>query len=37
MDVDPVMSPVPELRRTYPAQMVYLFLMSVIPTVPAGF
>ena len=33
----PVMSPVPELRRTYPAQMVYLFLMSVIPTVPAGF
>jgi len=33
----PVMSPVPELRKSLPAQMVYLFLMSVIPTVPAGF
>ena len=33
----PVMSPLPELRKSLPAQMVYLFLMSVIPTVPAGF
>lgn len=33
----PVMSPVPVLRKSLPAQMVYLFLMSVIPTVPAGF
>ncbi len=33
----PVMSPLPELRKSPPAQMVYLFLMSVIPTVPAGF
>ena len=33
----PVISPVPELRKDLPSQMVYLFLMSIIPTVPAGF
>ncbi|MGI9624548.1 MAG: cytochrome c oxidase assembly protein, partial [Acidimicrobiales bacterium] len=33
----PVVGPIPELRLSLPGQMVYLFLMSVIPTVPAGF
>lgn len=33
----PVVGPVPELRMGLAGQMVYLFLMSVIPTVPAGF
>ena len=33
----PVVGPVPELRMGLGGQMVYLFLMSVIPTVPAGF
>ena len=34
----PVLSPVPQLRRLAPfGQMVYLFLSSVIPTVPASF
>ncbi len=33
----PVIGPVPELRLSNPGQIVYLFLMSVIPTVPAGF
>ena len=32
----PVCGPVPELRLSLPAQMVYLFLMSVVPTVPAA-
>lgn len=32
----PVCGPVPEWRLTPPAQMVYLFLMSVMPTVPGG-
>ena len=32
----PVCGPLPELRMTLPAQMVYLFLMSVIPTIPAA-
>ncbi|KAA0235594.1 MAG: cytochrome c oxidase assembly protein [Actinobacteria bacterium] len=32
----PVVGPVPELRISLPAQMVYLFFMSVIPTVPAA-
>lgn len=32
----PVVSPLPELRISPPAQGVYLFLMSVIPTVPAA-
>jgi putative membrane protein len=32
----PVCGPVPELRLSLPAQMVYLFLMSIVPTVPAG-
>lgn len=32
----PVLGPLPELRLSPPAQMVYLFLMSIIPTVPAG-
>lgn len=34
----PVVSPHPEIPRiSYPARMVYLFLQSVIPTVPASF
>lgn len=33
----PVVGPVPELRMGLAGQMVYLFLMSVLPTVPAGF
>ena len=32
----PVLGPLPELRLSPPAQMVYLFLMSIIPTIPAG-
>jgi putative membrane protein len=32
----PVCGPVPELRLSLPGQMVYLFLMSVVPTVPAA-
>lgn len=34
----PVIAPVPELARlSEPAKMIYLFLQSVIPTVPASF
>lgn len=33
----PVIGPIEELRMSAPSQMVYLFLMSVVPTVPAGF
>jgi len=33
----PVVSPLPELRSTYPGQMIFLFLNSVLPTVPGGF
>lgn len=33
----PVAGPLPELRLGLPGQMIYLFMMSVIPTVPAGF
>ncbi len=34
----PVFSPVPEVRRlSDPGRMVYLFLQSVVPTVPASF
>lgn len=32
----PVCGPISEWRMTVPAQMVYLFLMSVIPTIPGG-
>ena len=32
----PVVSPLPELRLSPLAQMLYLFLMSIIPTVPAA-
>ncbi len=32
----PVLGPLPELRLSPPAQMLYLFLMSIIPTIPAG-
>ena len=32
----PVCGPVPELRLSLPGQMVYLFLMSIVPTVPAA-
>jgi len=33
----PVISPLPELRSTPPGQMIYLFMMSIIPTIPAAF
>jgi putative membrane protein len=33
----PVCGPVPELRLTLPVQMGYIFLMSVIPTIPSAF
>lgn len=32
----PVVGPVPELRLSLPAQMVYLFMMSIVPTVPSA-
>ena len=32
----PVVGPLPELRISYPLQMLYLFVTSIIPTVPAG-
>jgi len=32
----PVCGPLPELRISLPAQMLYLFLMSIIPTIPAA-
>src|SRR5690606_28652312 len=32
----PVVGPLPELRISYPAQMIYLFVTSIVPTVPAG-
>lgn len=32
----PVAGPLPELRISYPAQMLYLFVASIVPTVPAG-
>ena len=32
----PVCGPIPEWRQSLPAQMVYLFLMSVVPTVPGA-
>jgi putative membrane protein len=32
----PVAGPLPELRLSLPAQMIYLFLQSVIPTIPGG-
>ncbi|HEY1278261.1 MAG TPA: cytochrome c oxidase assembly protein, partial [Acidimicrobiales bacterium] len=32
----PVCGPIPELRISLPAQMIYLFLMSVLPTIPAA-
>ena len=33
----PVASPLPELRRSLPVQMMHLFAQSIIPTVPTGF
>ncbi|MEQ8716524.1 MAG: cytochrome c oxidase assembly protein [Acidimicrobiales bacterium] len=33
----PVAGPLPELRLSLPGQMIFLFTMSIIPTVPAGF
>ncbi|MCY4163360.1 MAG: cytochrome c oxidase assembly protein [bacterium] len=33
----PVCGPIAELQMRPPAKMVYLFLMSVVPTVPGGF
>ncbi len=33
----PIVSPLPELRATYPGQMMFLFLNSILPTVPGGF
>jgi putative membrane protein len=32
----PVCGPLPELRISYPAQMIYLFVTSIVPTVPAA-
>src|SRR5690606_4236569 len=32
----PICSPLPEMRISRPAQMIYLFLQSVIPTVPGA-
>ena len=32
----PVCGPVPELRLSLPGQMIYLFMMSIVPTVPAA-
>ncbi len=32
----PVCGPLPELRISLPGQMIYLFLMSIIPTIPAA-
>jgi putative membrane protein len=32
----PVVGPLPELRISYPMQMIYLFVTSIVPTVPAG-
>lgn len=32
----PVCGPLPELRASLPIQMVYLFIVSIIPTVPAA-
>ncbi len=32
----PVAAPLPELRISLPGQMIYLFLMSIIPTIPAA-
>jgi putative membrane protein len=32
----PICGPVPELRLPLPGQMIYLFLMSVVPTIPAA-
>ncbi|CAN5650216.1 hypothetical protein BH20ACT2_BH20ACT2_02830 [soil metagenome] len=32
----PVCGPLPELRMSLPGQMVYLFMMSVVPTVPGA-
>ena len=33
----PVVAPLPELRISPPAQILYLFLQSIVPTVPASF
>lgn len=33
----PVVSPLKELRISRPGQMIYLFCMSILPTIPAGF
>jgi putative membrane protein len=34
----PILSPLPEIpRASYPAQMLYLFLQTIVPTVPASF
>lgn len=33
----PVVSPLPELRASYPGRMMFLFLNSVVPTVPGAF
>jgi putative membrane protein len=32
----PVCGPLPELRMSAPAQMIYLFITSIVPTVPGG-
>ncbi len=32
----PVLGPLPEMQMSEPGKMIYLFLMSIVPTVPAG-
>jgi putative membrane protein len=32
----PVCGPMPDLRMSLPGQMIYLFLMSIVPTIPAA-
>jgi len=32
----PVLGPLPEMQMSEPGKMLYLFLMSIVPTVPAG-
>jgi putative membrane protein len=32
----PVCGPLPEMRSTLPSQMIYLFVLSILPTVPAA-
>jgi len=33
----PIISPLPELQSTPPGKMIFLFMMSILPTIPAAF